>query len=94
MKVVGREQVAAHRWHLHQLGYPMKSIVEIDQQGVGLKDKYLERTIFKVINAYSLTSPWKYPNMTERGRNMISLGFRIKRPMSLTTLVKANMKTN
>lgn len=38
--------------------------------------------------------PWKYPNMTDAGQKMISLGLRRKRPISFTTFVKANMKMN
>lgn len=32
--------------------------------------------------------------MTDTGRNMTSLGLRRNRPISFTTLVKANMKVN
>lgn len=37
-------------------------------------------------------SPWKYPNRIDTGRNMMSLGFLMKRPTSLTTLVNPKTK--
>lgn len=51
-------------------------------------------TMFRVSKAYTLMRPWKYPKRMETGKYLMSLGLRRNRPISLTTLVKANMNTN
>lgn len=53
---------------------------------------WVTHTMLRVNSAYSLMRPWNQPKTIDSGRNIMSLGLRLKRPQSFTVFVKPKTK--